>query len=173
MAIRTGTATSMRAVSPIGPCADSESASFRASLGQGFPVLRNTLHGTCGVTSSRSSNVLGACQLESGLSLEQSKDQSSYSLTGRITPELMWTAFRNVKRNRGSAGASTRSAFNSHREKPRTRNLLALMRTSGRMGHTNPIPYDESTSTKAGAKPVPWASPLYGTALLRRWFANF
>ena len=28
----------------------------------------------------------------------------AHSLTGRITPDLMWTAFRNVKRNRGAAG---------------------------------------------------------------------
>ena len=28
----------------------------------------------------------------------------AHSLTGRITPDIMHTAFRNVKRNRGAAG---------------------------------------------------------------------
>jgi RNA-directed DNA polymerase len=54
------------------------------------------------------------------------KKIKAHSLTGRITPELMWTAFRNVKRNRGAAGVDKTSIamFESNLEQ----NLLALMR---------------------------------------------
>jgi RNA-directed DNA polymerase len=54
------------------------------------------------------------------------KKTKAHSLTGRITPELMWTAFRNVKRNRGAAGIDKTSIlmFASNLEQ----NLLALMR---------------------------------------------
>src|SRR5580700_5955384 len=49
-----------------------------------------------------------------------------HSLTGRITPDLMHRAFRNVRRNRGAAGVDRESidAFESNLED----NLLALMR---------------------------------------------
>jgi group II intron reverse transcriptase/maturase len=49
-----------------------------------------------------------------------------HSLTGRITPDLMFQAFRNVKRNRGAAGIDKVSIimFQSNLEQ----NLLALMR---------------------------------------------
>jgi RNA-directed DNA polymerase len=54
------------------------------------------------------------------------KKIKAHSLTGRITPELMWNAFRNVKRNRGAAGVDKISIqmFESNLEQ----NLLALMR---------------------------------------------
>ena len=50
----------------------------------------------------------------------------AHSLTGRITPELMRIAFRNVNRNRGAAGIDKVSIawFASNLEP----NLLALMR---------------------------------------------
>jgi group II intron reverse transcriptase/maturase len=59
-----------------------------------------------------------------GLTL--AKKIKAHSLTGRITPELMWTAFRNVKRNRGAAGIDKTSIqmFENNLEQ----NLLALMR---------------------------------------------
>jgi RNA-directed DNA polymerase len=54
------------------------------------------------------------------------KKIKAHSLTGRITPELMWDAFRNVKRNRGAAGVDKVSIglFENNLEQ----NLLALMR---------------------------------------------
>ena len=54
------------------------------------------------------------------------KKIKAHSLTGRITPELMWTAFRNVKRNRGAAGIDKISIqlFENNLDQ----NLLALMR---------------------------------------------
>jgi len=50
----------------------------------------------------------------------------AHSLTGRITPELMGEAFRNVKRNRGVAGIDKISI--QLYEKNLVQNLLALMR---------------------------------------------
>jgi RNA-directed DNA polymerase len=54
------------------------------------------------------------------------KKIKAHSLTGRITPELMWIAFRNVKRNRGAAGIDKISIqlFENNLDQ----NLLALMR---------------------------------------------
>jgi RNA-directed DNA polymerase len=54
------------------------------------------------------------------------KKIKAHSLTGRITPESMWTAFRNVKRNRGAAGIDKISIqlYENNLEQ----NLLALMR---------------------------------------------
>jgi RNA-directed DNA polymerase len=54
------------------------------------------------------------------------KKIKAHSLTGRITPELMRNAFRNVKRNRGAAGVDKISIqmFENNLEQ----NLLALMR---------------------------------------------
>jgi RNA-directed DNA polymerase len=54
------------------------------------------------------------------------KKIKAHSLTGRITPELMWDAFRNVKRNRGAAGVDKISIqmFESNLGQ----NLMALMR---------------------------------------------
>jgi len=54
------------------------------------------------------------------------KKIKAHSLTGRITPALMWDAFRSVKRNRGVAGIDKVSIqlFENNLEQ----NLLALMR---------------------------------------------
>jgi group II intron reverse transcriptase/maturase len=54
------------------------------------------------------------------------KKIKAHSLTGRITPELMWNAFRNVKRNRGAAGVDKTSI--AMFERNLEQNLLALMR---------------------------------------------
>jgi RNA-directed DNA polymerase len=54
------------------------------------------------------------------------KKIKAHSLTGRIIPELMWTAFRNVKRNRGAAGIDKISI--QMYENNLAQNLLALMR---------------------------------------------
>lgn len=50
----------------------------------------------------------------------------AHSLTGRITPDLMWKSFRNVKRNRGAAGLDKVSI--QLYEKNLAQNLQALMR---------------------------------------------
>jgi len=54
------------------------------------------------------------------------KKIKAHSLTGRITPELMWSAFRNVKRNRGAAGIDKISI--QMYEYNLEQNLLKLMR---------------------------------------------
>jgi group II intron reverse transcriptase/maturase len=54
------------------------------------------------------------------------KKIKAHSLTGRITPGVMWTAFRSVKRNRGVAGIDKVSI--QLFEKNLDQNLLALMR---------------------------------------------
>jgi RNA-directed DNA polymerase len=60
-----------------------------------------------------------------------------HSLTGRITPALMFHAFRNVRRNRGAAGIDKESiaGFQSNLED----NLLALMRRM-KEGSYQPLP---------------------------------
>ncbi len=61
----------------------------------------------------------------------------AHSLTGRITPELMHRAFRNVRRNRGAAGIDKVSIimFAANLEQ----NLLALMRDL-KQGTFQPLP---------------------------------
>lgn len=61
-----------------------------------------------------------------------------HSLTGRITPDLMHRAFRNVKRNRGAAGIDKVSIvmFQANLEQ----NLLALMRDLKTRGVFQPLP---------------------------------
>jgi RNA-directed DNA polymerase len=54
------------------------------------------------------------------------KKIKAHSLTGRITPDLMWSAFRSVKRNRGVAGIDKVSI--QLFEKNLDQNLLALTR---------------------------------------------
>ena len=60
-----------------------------------------------------------------------------HSLTGRITPKVMRTAFRQVKRNRGAAGIDQVSIpmFEAHRDQ----NLDALMRDL-KQGTFQPLP---------------------------------
>ena len=62
----------------------------------------------------------------------------AHSLTGRITPELMRRAFRNVKRNRGVAGIDKVSItmFEANLDQ----NLLALMRDLKTRGAFQPLP---------------------------------
>jgi group II intron reverse transcriptase/maturase len=61
-----------------------------------------------------------------------------HSLTGRITPDLMYRAFRNVRRNRGAAGIDKVSIrmFEANLEQ----NLLALMRDLKTRGAFQPLP---------------------------------
>jgi len=61
-----------------------------------------------------------------------------HSLTGRITPDLMHRAFRNVRRNRGAAGIDKVSItmFEANLEQ----NLLALMRDLKTRGAFQPLP---------------------------------
>lgn len=61
-----------------------------------------------------------------------------HSLTGRITPDLMLLAFRNVRRNRGAAGIDKVSItlFEANLEQ----NLLALMRDLKTRGAFQPLP---------------------------------
>jgi RNA-directed DNA polymerase len=61
-----------------------------------------------------------------------------HSLTGRITPDLMYRAFRNVRRNRGAAGIDKVSIrmFEANLEQ----NLLALMRDLKTRGAFQPRP---------------------------------
>lgn len=61
-----------------------------------------------------------------------------HSLTGRITPELMRRAFRNVRRNRGAAGIDKESImmFEANLEQ----NLLALMRDLKTRGAYQALP---------------------------------
>jgi RNA-directed DNA polymerase len=87
----------------------------------GLAVLRNTLHGLD--VTVRSSFVLWS---SAGKGLPLAKKIKAHSLTGRITPELMRDAFRNVKRNRGAAGVDKISI--QLFEKNLDQNLLALMR---------------------------------------------
>src|ERR1700733_3813673 len=87
----------------------------------GLSVLRNPLHGL--VVAARSSVVRWS---SAGKGLPMAKKIKAHSLTGRITPDLMWIAFRNVKRNRGAAGIDKTSIqmFENNLDQ----NLLALMR---------------------------------------------
>jgi RNA-directed DNA polymerase len=64
--------------------------------------------------------------------------QKVHSLTGRITPDLVRRAFRNVKRNRGAAGIDKVSIrmFEANLEQ----NLLALMRDLKTRGAFQPLP---------------------------------
>jgi RNA-directed DNA polymerase len=61
-----------------------------------------------------------------------------HSLTGRITPDLMYRAFRKVRRNRGAAGIDKESIsmFEANLEQ----NLLALMRDLKTRGAFQPLP---------------------------------
>jgi group II intron reverse transcriptase/maturase len=64
--------------------------------------------------------------------------RKAHSLTGRITPDLMLRAFRNVKRNRGAAGIDKVSI--TMFEANLAQNLLALMRDLKTRGAFQPLP---------------------------------
>ena len=84
------------------------------------------------------------------------KKIKAHSLTGRITPELMGTAFRNVKRNRGAAGidkVSIRLYESNLRQ-----NLLALMRRL-KDGTYRPLPSRRVHIFKEAGKTRPLGIP--------------
>ena len=83
-------------------------------------MLRNTLHG---FAATKRTSYVSRSSAGKDLCLVKIK---AHSLTGRITPILMWTSFRNVKRNRGAAGIDKVSIqmFENNLEQ----NLDALMR---------------------------------------------
>lgn len=80
----------------------------------------------------------------------------AHSLTGRITPDLMHTAFRNVKRNRGAAGIDKVSIamFENQLEQ----NLLALMRRL-KDGTFRPLPLRRAHIPKGDGKTRPLGIP--------------
>ena len=92
----------------------------------------------------------------------------AHSLTGRITRELLHSAFRNVKRNRGVAGIDKVSIamFEGNLEQ----NLLALMR-SLKEGTFRPHPLRRVYIPKGSF--VPWGFQPSATALPRRCCGNF
>jgi RNA-directed DNA polymerase len=84
------------------------------------------------------------------------KKIKAHSLTGRITPELMGTAFRNVKRNRGAAGIDKISIqlFENNLEQ----NLLALMRRL-KEGTYQSLPLRRTHIPQGGGKTRPLGIP--------------
>src|SRR5438309_254811 len=86
---------------------------------------------------------------------EAEKKIKAHSLTGRITPELMLKAFKNVKRNRGAAGIDKESI--EMFERNRDQNLQALMREL-KAGVYQPIPlrrhYIPKGIGKQGLRPL-------------------
>jgi RNA-directed DNA polymerase len=80
----------------------------------------------------------------------------AHSLTGRITPELMHRAFRNVRRNRGAAGIDKVSIvmFEANLEP----NLLALMRDL-KQGTFQPLPLRRVYIPKAPGQTRPLGIP--------------
>lgn len=84
------------------------------------------------------------------------KKIKAHSLTGRITPELMHRAFRNVRRNRGAAGIDKVSIvmFEANLEP----NLLALMRDL-KKGLFQPLPLRRVHIPKAPGQTRPLGIP--------------
>jgi RNA-directed DNA polymerase len=80
----------------------------------------------------------------------------AHSLTGRITPALMWTAFRNVKRNRGVAGIDKVSIRLF--EENLLENLLALQRRL-KDGTYRPLPLRRVHIPKGDGKTRPLGIP--------------
>jgi RNA-directed DNA polymerase len=80
----------------------------------------------------------------------------AHSLTGRITPDLMSTAFRNVKRNRGVAGIDKVSITLYERNLPE--NLLSLMRQL-KDGTFRPLPLRRVHIPKGDGKTRPLGIP--------------
>jgi group II intron reverse transcriptase/maturase len=80
-----------------------------------------------------------------------------HSLTGRITLDLMYTAFRSVKRNRGAAGIDGQSIkmFEANLEQ----NLTALMRDLKNRGTYQPRPARRRYIDKGGGKQRPLGIP--------------
>ena len=80
----------------------------------------------------------------------------AHSLTGRITPDVMHTAFRNVKRNRGAAGIDKVSITLFERNLPE--NLLSLMRQL-KDGTFRPLPLRRVHIPKGDGKTRPLGIP--------------
>jgi RNA-directed DNA polymerase len=80
----------------------------------------------------------------------------AHSLTGRITPDLMHTAFRNVKRNRGVAGIDKVSITLYEKNLPE--NLLSLMRQL-KEGTFRPLPLRRVHIPKGDGKTRPLGIP--------------
>jgi group II intron reverse transcriptase/maturase len=80
----------------------------------------------------------------------------AHSLTGRITPAVMLSAFRNVKRNRGAAGIDKVSIHLF--EKNLDENLLALMRRL-KDGTFRPLPLRRVHIPKGDGKTRPLGIP--------------
>lgn len=80
-----------------------------------------------------------------------------HSLTGRITPELMHRAFRNVRRNRGAAGIDKESIimFGANLEQ----NLLALMRDLKTRGAYQALPLRRTYIPKGPGQTRPLGIP--------------
>lgn len=108
----------MRTVTPVAPTA--RPLASPSLTRAGTPGLRNILHGAVGLAASVSRPLEFS---RKGPTVAKIK---AHSLTGRIKPDLMRIAFRNVKRNRGAAGVDKVSItlFESNLES----NLLSLMR---------------------------------------------
>lgn len=79
-----------------------------------------------------------------------------HSLTGRITPELMYEAFRSVRKNRGAAGVDRQSVemFEANLDQ----NLAALMKDLKR-GTFQPRPALRKYINKGGGKTRPLGIP--------------
>jgi hypothetical protein len=79
-----------------------------------------------------------------------------HSLTGRITPELMYEAFRSVRKNRGAAGVDRQSVemFEANLDQ----NLAALMKDLKR-GTFQPRPALRKYIDKGGGKTRPLGIP--------------
>jgi RNA-directed DNA polymerase len=82
--------------------------------------------------------------------------QKHHSLTGRITPELMYDAFRAVKRNKGKAGVD-RISIELYAQQL-DQNLIALMRDL-KAGSFEPAPVLRRHIDKGGGKTRPLGIP--------------
>jgi RNA-directed DNA polymerase len=80
-----------------------------------------------------------------------------HSLTGRITPDLMYRAFRNVRKNRGAAGIDkvSVSMFEANLEQ----NLLALMRDLKTRGAFQALPLRRTYIPKGPGQTRPLGIP--------------
>ncbi len=84
------------------------------------------------------------------------KKIKAHSLTGRITPDVMASAFRNVKRNRGAAGIDKVSI--TLYENNLSENLLSLMRDL-KDGSFRPVPLRRVHIPKGDGKTRPLGIP--------------
>ena len=88
--------------------------------------------------------------------MQVQKKIKAHSLTGRITPAVMFEAFRAVKRNRGAAGVDRVGI--AQFEKQLEQNLLALMQQL-KAGTFQPLPLRRVHIDKGGGKTRPLGIP--------------